>query len=215
MARDRSGQGGFTLVELLVTLVIFGVVGGIVTSSTITALRSASASESRIDALQELEIAMQRVTRDLRAADPLELVTDEYGDALGAEITRGDDTFPVRYRLVHEGGVKQLVLEDSGRTLITALDNGSDVLPPADPEDEGEEDDEGDEGDDDAVAEGDPIFRYLDRFGAEIECDDDCAAAYTETAQVQIRFVRLIPNSLPAIVETRVSVRNLRHGSEP
>ena len=187
MRPTTKDQCGFTLVELLVTLVIFGVVGGIVTSSTISALRSAASSESRIDALQELEIAMQRVTRDLRAADPLELVTGEYDDALGASIERGGSRSSVRYRLVTAGGVDQIVREDTGTTLITALDNQSD----------------------------EPVFRYLDRFGVEIPCTTDCANAYLTSAQVQIRFVRQIDGSTPAIVESQVSVRNLRHGSSP
>lgn len=179
-------EDGVTLIELLVVMVVFGVVGGIVLTSTVTALQNAAATNARIDALQELELAMQRVTRDLRAADPLELVTGEYDTALGASILRDGQRSSVRFRLVDAGDVQQMVREDVGQTLVTNLDNG-----------------------------GDPVFEYLDRFGQEITCTSDCDTALLQAAQVQVRFVRVIPDSTPAIVETRVSVRNLRHGSEP
>ena len=186
MRAFRRREDGVTLVELLVVMVVFGVVGGVVLSSTITALQNAAATNARIDALQELELAMQRVTRDLRAADPLELVTDEYDTALGASILRDGQRTSVRYRLVDVGDIQQMVREDTSQTLVTNLDN-----------------------------DGAPVFEYLDRFGDEIPCSSDCDTALLQAAQVQIRFVRVIPNSTPAIVETRVGVRNLRHGSEP
>ena len=181
----RRQEAGATLVELLIVMLIFGVVGAVVLSSTIAGLQNAAATNARIDALQELELAMQRVTRDLRAADPLELVTDEYDTALGASIRRDGERSSVRFRLIDAGDVQQMVREDTSQTLVTNLDNG-----------------------------GAPVFEYLDRFGQEITCTTDCDSALLQAAQVQVRFVRVIPNSTPAIVETRVGVRNLRHGSE-
>lgn len=180
-----SRESGTTLVELLIVMVIFTAVGGVVLSSTVTALQNAAATNARIDALQELELAMQRVSRDLRAADPLELVDGEYDTALGASILRGGERTSVRFRLVDAGDVQQMVREDTSHALVTNLDN-----------------------------DGDPVFEYLDRFGREISCTTDCDTALLQAAQVQVRFVRVIPNSTPAIVETRVGVRNLRHGSK-
>lgn len=174
-----------TLVELLVVMLIFGVVGGVVLTSTVTALQNAAATSARIDALQELELAMQRVTRDLRAADPLELVTGEYDTALGASILRDGERSSVRFRLVDVGDVQQMVREDTSQTLVTDLDNS-----------------------------GEAVFEYLDRFGQEISCTTDCDTALLQAAQVQVRFVRAIPDTTPAIVETRVGIRNLRHGSD-
>lgn len=182
--RDRQ-ESGATLVELLVVMLIFGVVGSVVLSSTIAGLQNAAATNARIDALQELELAMQRVTRDLRAADPLELVTDEYETALGASILRDGERSSVRFRLIDVGDVQQMVREDTSQTLVTNLDNA-----------------------------GDPVFEYLDRFGEEISCTTDCDTELLKAAQVQVRFVRVIQDSTPAIVETRVGIRNLRHGSD-
>jgi type II secretory pathway pseudopilin PulG len=178
-------ESGATLVELLVVMVIFAAVGGVVLTSTVNALQNAAATNARIDALQELELAMQRVTRDLRAADPLELVAGEYDTALGASILRDGARSSVRFRLIDVGDVQQMVREDTSQTLVTNLDNG-----------------------------GAPVFEYLDRFGEEITCTTDCDTALLQAAQVQVRFVRVIPNTTPAIVETRVGVRNLRHGSD-
>jgi type II secretory pathway pseudopilin PulG len=185
MNRSRQQESGATLVELLVVMLIFGVIGGVVLTSTVAGFNSAAATNARIDALQELEIAMQRVTRDLRAADPLELVAGEYDTALGASILRDGSRASVRYRLVDVDGTQQLVREDTSQTLVTNLDNG-----------------------------GAPVFEYLDRFGQQINCTSDCDSALLQANQVQVRFVRVIADSTPAIVETRVAVRNLRHGSD-
>ena len=150
-------ESGATLVELLVVMVIFAAVGGVVLTSTVNALQNAAATNARIDALQELELAMQRVTRDLRAADPLELVDGEYDTALGASILRDDARSSVRFRLIDAGDVQQMVREDTSQTLVTNIDNG-----------------------------GAPVFEYLDRFGQQITCTTDCDTALLQAAQVQV-----------------------------
>jgi prepilin-type N-terminal cleavage/methylation domain-containing protein len=188
----RSDQGGFTLVELLIAMLLFGIIGSVVTAGIVTSLQSAAATSARIDAVQELELAMQQIARDLRAADPLLTVPGAYESRLGASIQRDGSTRDVYYGIVptdsaDPAGERQLVRDDSGRALVTSIDNG------------------------DAA---DPVFTYLDRFGEPIECTTDCAEQYFLTRQVQIRLVRVIENSTPAVVETRVSVRNLRHGED-
>ena len=182
--RSKQRDGGFALVELLVVLVILGVVGGVVTSATVTALRSATVTNARVAALSELEIALQRVTRDLRAADPIELHSDDYAMGLGASIDRSGTRSSVLYKVIESEGHQRLVREATGQTLISDLDNG-----------------------------GEPVFRYLDQFGQEIACTTDCDAAYMHAAQIEVRLVRAIEGREPVTAETRVSVRNLRHGS--
>jgi len=62
---------GFTLVELLVVIGIFGVIMGAVYSIYLTHLRNAYSQEELIDVQQNLRTAMDFITRDLRMAGVL------------------------------------------------------------------------------------------------------------------------------------------------
>lgn len=177
-------EAGFTLIELMVVTLLLGVVGGIVVSALATASRSSVSTTSSIQALQELEIAMQRVSRELRAADPLELSSDgDYDTALGAEIDRGGERRVVEFALVENGGRQQLVQIDTGQTLITEVDNGSV-----------------------------PIFRYLDAAGEEIPCSSNCTEVYRDAYQIEIVLLRAQRDAPPVRAETRVAVRSMRYG---
>lgn len=187
MRRRMQEQQGLTVVELLVVMVLLGVVGSIVVSATTVSLRSAAATSARIDALQELEVAMQRVARDLRSAERFELVTGEYDTALGAVLLRDGGVQTITYRVEGDGDEAELVREDTSRTLVTRVD-----------------------------AETSPVFTYLDRFGRDVTedgCTTDCRREYLDAAQVQIRLVRSVHGAQPVIVETSVAVRSLRHGA--
>jgi prepilin-type N-terminal cleavage/methylation domain-containing protein len=181
--RRRRDQG-FTLVELLVVMVLMGVVGGVVVNAVTTSLRSASSTTARVTALHELEIGLQRITRDLRAADPLVLSTSAaYATDLGAEIDRSGSRREVRFTLTTVDGQQRVMQMDTGQTLVTEVDNGPD-----------------------------PIFRYLDAVGDDVICTTDCAEKYLGAAQIEVRLVRNIPGSTPVQAETRVAVRSIRYG---
>ena len=178
---------GFTVVELLVVMVILGIVGGVVGSAIVSGFRSSRATTARTVALHELEVALQRMTRDLRAADPL--VLSESGDfdrQLGARIDRDGARSVISYEIRVDDGVQQLVRVDTGQTLVSLVDNG-----------------------------GEPVFRYLDAEGVEIPCSSDCASRYLSTARVEIRLVREIPGSEPVRAVTSVGVRAIRYGGNP
>jgi prepilin-type N-terminal cleavage/methylation domain-containing protein len=197
MNRLRS-QAGFTLVEVLVVLVLMGVVGGIATTAVVATLTSSSKTEQRVRALNELETALQRMTRDLRVADPLELSPtatsgnfEAFETDLGASIFREGASTDVRYRLVGdpEDGPQRLVREDTGQTLVTLVDNG-----------------------------GEPVFEYLRFDGEPLSCEglddiDDCKDRLMKAAQIRIRLVRVIDeSSQPVRAETIIGVRSIRYG---
>jgi len=70
--RDRlSDQRGVTLVELLVVIVLLGVVGSYMTRSMVSGMRATMSTQSRFDGLADLQQSVNRMTRELRAADPL------------------------------------------------------------------------------------------------------------------------------------------------
>ena len=178
---------GFTVVELLVVMLLLGIVGGVVASAIVSGFSSSRATTARTVALHELQIALQRMTRDLRAADPLMLSeSGEFDRELGARIDRDGTRSVVTYELQENGGVQQLVRVDTGQTLVSLVDN----------------DDE-------------PVFRYLDARGIDILCSSDCASRYLDAARIEIRLVREIPGSEPVRAITSVGVRSIRYGDIP
>lgn len=190
-------ESGFTLVELLVVLVLMGIVGGIVVSAITTSMRSASSTSARIHATQELEIAMQRITRDIRAADPLELSpSGAFDTEAGAQVVRDGESNTVMYALDATGTelhARIVELDENGnpvpglptQQLVTSVDNGDT-----------------------------PVFTYLDSRGRELSCSTDCATTYRNAAQVRIELVRRLSDDTRVVVESQVSVRSVRYRSE-
>ena len=145
----RREESGFSLVELLVVMIILGAVGSIVTLAVTTTLRSAGATTSRVIALDELQTAMQRVTRDLRAAE-LFIITDTTAAkrTVTADVFRNGQVVRVTYSVEERDGVDVLIREDTGQTLITLVDNDTE-----------------------------PVFTYLDAKGEPIPETGDPAKA--------------------------------------
>lgn len=187
-------QAGFSLVELLVVMSLLLVLGGMALTALTTGTTSSQITSDRIQALQEVQLAMQRVVRDLRVADEIILSeTDDFANEITASITR-DDGGPSTVRFVvetvGEDGLRRLVREDTGFALIARLDNV------------------------DESGEQIPVFRYLDRLGREIDCSSpsECASRYVGAAQIELVFHREIPGREPVRAETRLSVRSVRYG---
>lgn len=64
----RSDQSGFTLVELVIVVFLLGVVGAIVGVSMVRGLQAESRAQERIEASEEMQIALERMSREIRAA---------------------------------------------------------------------------------------------------------------------------------------------------
>lgn len=65
------GEEGVTLVELLTAIAISVVVMGFITGTVISALQSERRQRAQVAALNDAKLAFERVTRDIRGADPL------------------------------------------------------------------------------------------------------------------------------------------------
>ncbi len=72
--REREDEG-FTLAELMVVMVIMMVVGAVFASSMINAMGASRRTGYRADATQALTTASDTVSRQVRAAAPLEQLT--------------------------------------------------------------------------------------------------------------------------------------------
>lgn len=203
-------QGGFTLVELLVVMALLGVVGGVVVNAITTGLASASTTTARTMAIHDLEVALQRVARDLRAADPIYLSSGgDYRTELGAEFLRDGGVHVTRFGVEADGDVQRLVQAttrfdvETDVTNPTATDLGAQTLVA--------DIDNGDE----------PVFRYYRRNGQPIECEvgvagetkSSCDAAYAEASRLEVSIVRAVEGQSPVRARTQVSIRNTRYGS--
>ena len=122
LRRRSSREDGFTLVELLTTLAVSAVVMAFVTGTVIHALRSQERQTSRVQALNDVKLAFERTTRDLRAAVPLRLAGND--EVLLDVRTATGATRTLTYRHVGD----ELVVTDAAtaqpRTLVGGLDSG-------------------------------------------------------------------------------------------
>lgn len=71
--RRLHGEDGVTLVELLVAMAVSAVVMAFVGGTVVNALRTQSRQTAQIASLNDAKLAFERVTRDIRAADPLQV----------------------------------------------------------------------------------------------------------------------------------------------
>lgn len=69
--RDAAKDRGFTLTELLVVIVLLGLVGAAIASVVTMALHQQTQVQDRGQALTDARNALQRISRDIRRADPL------------------------------------------------------------------------------------------------------------------------------------------------
>lgn len=80
--RRRDGQAGLTLVEVLVALALFSLIGLSGFSMLDTILRVRSGSEGRLDRQAQIDRALVVFTRDLQEADPTSLTQTPTGVTL-------------------------------------------------------------------------------------------------------------------------------------
>ena len=201
-------QRGFTLVEFLVVLVLIGVIGGIVTSSLIRGLQTADRADDRISATLDLQRAIERVGRELRAADPLIFPTSgaTFRQEVRAQVKRDGQTFRYRYYLVDTTGGAEL-REDVRRVVDGEVVESRDGLFIADVAN---------------LQTDTELFTYYvvdpitGEFG-EAQCDDPTDAAcrdlHLTATQIRMRLERLLPNQDPIGLETVVNIRNTRYSA--
>lgn len=105
---SRDGDAGSTLVELLVVMLILGVVGGIVVAGVTSGLRTTSHAQARVDSLAKTQMTIERVSREMRAADPVREVTEDW---LMLDVCRDDGLRHYRYSVTAVGDEWELVEE--------------------------------------------------------------------------------------------------------
>ena len=81
--RSREDDG-FTLVEMLIAMLMFGVLMAIVGTAVVTAAKSSSSNRQYNDLNAEARTALNRMTRELRQAQAIVAVTNPYGSSATA-----------------------------------------------------------------------------------------------------------------------------------
>jgi type II secretory pathway pseudopilin PulG len=64
-------EAGVSLVELLVVILLMTIIGGAATNTLVRSMKVSATTQTRFDALAELQKSVDRMTRELRAAAPL------------------------------------------------------------------------------------------------------------------------------------------------
>jgi type II secretory pathway pseudopilin PulG len=66
-----DGEDGVSLVELLVVMMLLTVIGGVITAGVASASRATQRAQHRVQAHAEVQRAVERISREVRAADPV------------------------------------------------------------------------------------------------------------------------------------------------
>lgn len=105
---DRSADSGFALVELLVVMAILGVVGAVTVAGVTNGLRTTSYAQARVETLAEAQTALERISREIRAGNPVREVTDQ---TLILDVCRDGELRHYRYTVEPVGDQWELIQE--------------------------------------------------------------------------------------------------------
>jgi len=201
----RRRDDGYTLIEVMVVLAITAIIGGMVGSSFISTSRATAAADARVAALNDLRPAMERLTREVRAASPLVVAsTGAYSTQLGTEFTRDGVRWRLDYYLDMDTNVLYVdyarfdatgtLVTESTRNLVSEVSNDADT----------------------------PVFTYHDNYGGQITCIDldmtdtddiaTCRDRHLTAARVTIRVTRDVGDHAPIRFETSIAIRNTKLG---
>lgn len=82
--RERRVDGGFTLIEVLVSIVLLGILGGVFMTTVIGTSNSATATKLQHDVNEDARLAINRMARELRQATAITAVRNADGPAYSA-----------------------------------------------------------------------------------------------------------------------------------
>ncbi|OWU84699.1 hypothetical protein ATO6_10125 [Oceanicola sp. 22II-s10i] len=120
----RGSDSGLTLVEVLVALAIFAVIGLAGMSILDTVVRVNRGTEDRLERLAEIDRALLVVGRDMLQAEPVGVGLN--GASLTLMQSGGDGPRPLRYAL-EDGALIRALPGREGEVIQQLLDNVSDL----------------------------------------------------------------------------------------
>lgn len=96
LRRRLSDESGVSLVESLLVVLLMSVVGGTMLTSVVKSMHVSAATTTRFDALGELQKSVDRMTRELRAAEPYHLSSSTDNRAV-VTVYRNNFTEQIRF----------------------------------------------------------------------------------------------------------------------
>lgn len=121
----RRDSAGYTLVEMLVALVIFSVLGGIVMSTVLAARTTTDNTRLTSDLNEEARVALNRISRELRQAVALTDVQAAGGSAVTAAAPAAARSFTFRADFDGDGVIEPTATDPEE---LTYSWNGSQLL---------------------------------------------------------------------------------------
>jgi prepilin-type N-terminal cleavage/methylation domain-containing protein len=124
MFRRLDAEDGVTMIEMLVGVVIMAIAMSIASLSTVHALKVQRRQVAEVDTVNRTRIVMERMTREIRAANPL-LAASADGSQISIQVTRpvaGWNRKITTYQLVGTS------IQSSG-TLINTTTNATQAVP--------------------------------------------------------------------------------------
>lgn len=194
---DHEDEAGFTLVELLVVMALMLIVGSVVVNGIVSGLRASERGRARVEALTDLELAAERMARDLRFADPVDaasatqVIVNVLRDDAGS-LVRHRVTFDVaggtitEARAIYDPPSSATPTSTTTREVISDLDPATTVFAFA-------------------KADGQPKCPPPPSWVAGTD-------ALSDLAEICLDLRRELPDQDPIEVETSVFVRNVRDG---
>lgn len=206
---ERRDDAGFSLIELLVVLLLLSVVGTIVMVTLNSGFRSTTLIQRETDASAELQRTVERISREVRVADPFE-AADPTQNRAQLRVFR--DGVCHRYFFRQEGTelvqyVQSPLLPAPPPPGSPTVDNVCTTSAPASLSSSGLprtvllRD----------LTAGTTVFRYYDRNGTQLVFP---GAQPRDVAQVEITLRRSGGSGTPVTVATRVDLRNQQEAPE-
>lgn len=93
---EARRDDGFTLMELLVAMLVLSIVGAAAVSALGQGVRASARGQARGEALMDLQLVAQRMSREIRAANP---ITIAEAGRIEVQIVRSGQTRIYRYEL--------------------------------------------------------------------------------------------------------------------
>lgn len=189
---DHEGEAGFTLVELLVVMALMLIVGAVVVNGIVSGLRASERGRARVEALTDLELAAERMARDLRFADPVGAAS---ATQVIVNVLRDDAGSLVRHRVTFTVDAATGTITETRAT----YDPPSAVAPTSTTTRE-------------VIGDLDPATTVFAFGKADGQAWVPGTDELSDLAEIRLDLRRELPDQDPIEVETSVFVRNVRDG---